>query len=142
MLCRLIYFSRAVPELGYSDLKEIMEKSEKNNFRDGITGMLCYGNSMFLQILEGDRKAVSQTYARIAGDERHFDPELVSFTEVDVRLFTDWSMKVVQLSPDSNDRIKTLIMKYSCSLTFSPETMSAKQCEELMIEISLLRHQL
>ena len=46
-LCRLVYCSHAVPKLDYSDLKDILEKSQSNNAPLGITGMLSYGNSMF-----------------------------------------------------------------------------------------------
>ncbi|BAZ86377.1 BLUF domain-containing protein [Dolichospermum compactum] len=54
-LYRLIYSSYGQSNLGYHDLKDIMEKSEKNNQFDGVAGLLCYGDSVFLQILEGDR---------------------------------------------------------------------------------------
>ncbi|MEN9266671.1 MAG: BLUF domain-containing protein, partial [Thermostichales cyanobacterium BF4_bins_65] len=60
-LHRLIYISRARQDIGYYDLRDIQDKSERNNSRDGISGMLCYGNGLFLQILEGSRTAISST---------------------------------------------------------------------------------
>ena len=50
-LYRLIYSSQASSELSPEDLKDISSVSEKNNLADGITGLLCYSNLMFLQIL-------------------------------------------------------------------------------------------
>ncbi|MGK7876130.1 MAG: BLUF domain-containing protein [Xenococcaceae cyanobacterium] len=137
-LCRLIYCSQAIPELTYADLKDIMEKSEKNNTPVGITGMLCYGNSMFLQILEGDRKHVSRTYSRIANDKRHFNTELIDFSEVESRIFGEWSMKVVQLGAYSPEKVRNINMKYSTSTALDPVSMNAKQCLNFMIELRSL----
>jgi len=77
-LHRLIYLSYARPGIGYSDLRDIMDKSEVNNAKAGVTGMLCFGNNIFLQILEGNRKIVNQTYHRIVQDDRHHSPEIFS----------------------------------------------------------------
>lgn len=138
-LCRLIYSSKARPDLGFGDLRDIMEKSEKNNPGDGLTGMLCFGNSMFLQILEGDRGAVSRTYNRIASDPRHSEAEIIECTEVSERLFSDWSMKVVQLSGTQlTEKIKSTILRYSSTPQFSPLVMTAEQCLLLMQELNTL----
>ncbi len=95
-LCRLIYSSYASPDTGYEDLKDIMEKSERNNRRDGLTGVLCYGDSMFLQVLEGNRKIVSKTYHRIATDKRHHTPALIECVADEVVYF-----KVGQCKPSN-----------------------------------------
>ena len=135
-LCRLTYCSSAIPNLEYPDLKDIMEKSQKNNSSLGITGMLCYGNSMFLQILEGDRKRISNTYARIAKDQRHFDAEIIECSEIEHRLFAEWSMKVSQLGNYASEKIKKLNLKYSSSSTFSPIVMNSQQCLNFLIELN------
>lgn len=132
-LTRLIYLSYAAPNLAYPDLKDILEKSERNNTAAAITGMLCFGDSMFLQILEGDRKLVSQTYTRILGDKRHFDSELIEFTETDSRLFSGWSMQVVQL--DGSKAVEEMIRKYSSSVRYAISTMNSKQALSFMVEL-------
>lgn len=135
LLVRLIYCSRATGQLGYSDLKDILEKSDKNNPLVGITGMLCYGNSMFLQLLEGDRKAVSETYSRIDRDERHTEAEIIEMAEIEHRLFGDWSMKLVQLGSDAPTSARRLVIKYSGSHQFAPQLMSARQCLHFLTEL-------
>lgn len=137
-LHRLIYISRARQDIGYYDLRDIQDKSERNNSRDGISGMLCYGNGLFLQILEGSRTAISSTYHRIAADSRHRDPELVDFREVEQRLFTAWSMKVTDLGAQAPEKIRQLHLKYGASPVFDPTTMSATQCLQLLLELSQL----
>lgn len=134
-LYRLIYGSHAAPTVQYYDLKDILEKSEKNNRPVGVTGMLCYGDDMFLQCLEGDRRILTQTYNRIAKDERHYDAELIDFVEIEHRYFTEWSMKVVQLGSLSPEKIKSILIKYSSSNFLRPSDMSGQQCIQLLLEL-------
>ncbi len=137
-LYRLIYSSYGKPNVGYHDLKEIMEKSEKNNNFDGITGFLCYGDSVFLQILEGDRKIISKTYHRISLDPRHHSPELIELTPVESRLFGVWSMRAVNLSDLHSKGVRSLILKYSLSTVLRPETMTSEQCLNFMKAVAVL----
>ncbi|MFN3926269.1 MAG: BLUF domain-containing protein [Pseudanabaenaceae cyanobacterium] len=137
-LCRLIYSSYAVPNLNYPDLRDIMEKSEQNNQQIGLTGMLCYGDGMFLQILEGGREAVNRTYQRICNDQRHYNLEIIECVEVEHRLFPVWSMKTVQLGSYYPERVKELLLKYSPSTTFLPQRMSTSQCLHFMLELRTL----
>ncbi len=136
-LCRLIYSSHAIPNLQYRDLLDIMQKSEQNNILVGLTGILCFGDDMFLQVLEGGRKAVSQTYHRITQDQRHYDPEIIECVEVDQRHFSTWSMKTVRLG-EFPDKIKELLLKYSPSPIFKPNLMNPKQCLEFTLEVQAL----
>ncbi|WP_081980671.1 BLUF domain-containing protein [Neosynechococcus sphagnicola] len=134
-LHRMVYFSSAAPGLSYPDLMDIMEKSQTNNAHAGITGLLCSGNGMFLQALEGDRSLVSQTYARILKDPRHFNAEIVEFVAVDARCFTEWSMRLVQLDGFDSESIQETRLRYSSSPIFSPTCMNAKQSLSLLLEL-------
>ena len=135
-LCRLIYCSKASREILYLDLKSIMEQSIANNTRDSITGILCYGNSMFLQMLEGDRQNISSTYNRIISDPRHCETQIIDFSYVEERVFSSWSMKVVQLGEYAPEVIKKVITKYSSSSTFDPDKMSPQQCLKFFDELN------
>ncbi len=132
-LYRLIYVSQAIAGLNYADLKDIMTKSESNNRQAGITGMLSFGDSMFLQVLEGSRRVVSQTYNRILLDKRHTNAELIEFSEIEHRDFAAWSMKAVQL--DNQPALQEIILKYSASSTFSPISMTGKQSLSFLREL-------
>jgi len=135
-LYRLIYVSQAISGLEYPDLVDILEKSERNNKKVGITGMLSFGDSMFLQVLEGSRRVVSQTYNRILIDKRHANAELIDFSEIDYRDFGVWSMKVVQLS--NHAEVRSIILKYSSSETFSPISMTGRQSLNFLRELTEL----
>ena len=91
---------------------------------------------MFLQVLEGSRRLVSQTYNRILLDKRHVNAELIDFSEIDHRNFGVWSMKMVQIN--NQPEVRNIILKYSNSNVFSPISMTGKQSLHFLSEITEL----
>ena len=45
----------------------------------GITGVLCHGGDVFMQVLEGGRDAVNALYNKIVRDARHHDVALLHY---------------------------------------------------------------
>ncbi|MGN6210447.1 BLUF domain-containing protein [Asticcacaulis sp.] len=103
MLTQLIYHSQYVPgdSGALSTVRNILQTSEINNSRDGITGFLIFDKSHFLQILEGDFQCVHRTLERIKGDPRHRDLTVVADKSIEARAFTDWAMGGYVRSADS-----------------------------------------
>ena len=98
MLIRLIYVSKAVgPQTG-ALTDAMLSKAQAWNTRNDITGVLCEGQGMFLQALEGERGPVTRLYARISADPRHTDLELIHCESITQRRYGEWSMARVQLS--------------------------------------------
>jgi hypothetical protein len=98
MLVRLMYASRAVPAVDQEELVAIVRKSKANNPALGVTGVLCFSEGIFLQVLEGGRSAVNRLYNRIAADARHTQVELMCYQEIGERRFAGWSMGQVNMS--------------------------------------------
>jgi hypothetical protein len=98
MLVRLLYVSTAVGPQTTTMTGSILKAAQSFNPPNEITGVLCQGQGLFLQILEGPRSAVNRLYARILADQRHKDVELLDYEEVSERRFGAWSMAHVQLS--------------------------------------------
>lgn len=94
-LLRLFYVSRAAAGLTADDRAAILSASVANNRRDDLTGVLCFREGHFAQILEGEEQAVLRSYLRIAGDRRHRDLVIVHIAVTDRRLFGRWSMGVL-----------------------------------------------
>ena len=92
-LYRLIYVSDQLEYLGLAEFKDILIKSEKNNMRLGITGLLVILTKKFLQVLEGPGTELNSLYERIMRDSRHKNARLISYTPIHDRHFTEWSMK-------------------------------------------------
>ncbi len=97
---RVIYSSRAMTDLTQDELVELLETARANNSAEDISGMLLYCGQSFLQMLEGQDDAVETTFAKITGDRRHRDVRLLMNSQVDERVFPDWSMGFEQLDGD------------------------------------------
>jgi hypothetical protein len=79
MLVRLLYVSQPVGPITTTTTTLILEKSTAYNKKENITGVLCQGSGLFLQVLEGERSHVNLLYARImALDGRNYAQTLWS----------------------------------------------------------------
>jgi hypothetical protein len=65
MLVRLLYVSRAVDPDATSATQSILAAARQHNLNNGITGILCYGGGIYVQAIEGGRKAVNHLYNHI-----------------------------------------------------------------------------
>jgi len=89
---QLLYVSNTVDELGLGDLDQVLTASRRNNAMMGITGLLLFIDGGFLQMLEGEERAVRELYTRITSDPRHRNARLMLDREVPCRAFPEWSM--------------------------------------------------
>lgn len=91
-LMQLIYASTP---FGFDNptLNGILSASRRNNQRDQITGALICRADLYLQLLEGPRSAVTSTFHRILGDDRHLDVALISCADIQSRMFPKWHMR-------------------------------------------------
>ncbi len=98
MLVRLLYVSRSTGPQTTTVTGSILETAQKHNRAQGLTGVLCQGQGMFVQVLEGERDKVNRLYARILRDDRHHDVQLLQFEEISERRYAQWAMAHVSLS--------------------------------------------
>lgn len=95
-LFQLIYMSSLVdddPEL----MPKILEASVRNNKQRNITGMLLYADGNILQVLEGEKDTLLETYRAIQLDWRHRGVIVLMEKEIPARQFASWSMGYKQL---------------------------------------------
>jgi len=98
MLIRLLYVSKPVGPITTYVTSSILETSSINNKSSEITGVLCQGSGIYMQVIEGQRSAINALFSRIMADKRHNTVEILSFEEIDQRRYGQWSMALVQLS--------------------------------------------
>lgn len=91
-LVQLVYMSRPAG-IEPAQIGDILRVSRERNRALGITGTLISRADLFLQMLEGPRQAVSDTYARIVRDSRHDGILLVQMADAGGRLFPTWEMR-------------------------------------------------
>jgi len=98
MLIRVFYVSAAAgPQTG-TVTASILKAAQAYNRAHGITGVLCQGQGVYLQALEGERGEVNRLYARIFADQRHTHVEMVHCESITQRRYENWSMAHVELS--------------------------------------------
>ena len=128
MLTRLLYVSKPVGPITTHVTASLLENSRVSNKKLEITGVLCQGSGIYMQVLEGERTAVNALYSRIIADTRHHQVELLSFEEVDQRRYGQWSMALVQLSVDDP-------MVQMAHPEFDPYSASSKDAMRMIDEL-------
>ena len=88
----ILYISSATSWFSDTELNDILAISRKNNDRASITGLLLYADSKFIQLLEGDKSTVQQSFEHISTDPRHNDVTIIAEGNLKDRNFPEWTM--------------------------------------------------
>lgn len=112
-LVQLIYVSSAVRELSDAELDKILESSVRHNTPQAVTGMLLYASGNFMQVLEGEVAAISETYQRICTDPLHHQIYLLAKEVITEREFSKWNMgfrRLTQADAEANPAFAPLFI--------------------------------
>ena len=131
MLVRLLYASRAAAPLTTSVVDAILAQSRAHNPKAGITGMLCYSDDLFLQVLEGGRDEVCELYNTIVRDDRHRDVRILTYEEIAERRFGSWTMGHVNVATVN----PALLLKYAKLPVLNPFNCSGQASMALLDEL-------
>ena len=94
----LAYTSRASLDFSSADLADIHQSARHLNALDGVTGLLVFDGTRFLQIIEGPQEAIDNLVERLRRDRRHGSLEIRDERFVEARSFPDWSMELTRVS--------------------------------------------
>ena len=131
MLVRLLYASRAAAPLTAPIVDSIMAQSRENNPRQGITGLLCFSDDIFIQVLEGGRDAVCELFNMIVRDDRHLNVRILIYEEIAERRFGGWTMGQVNIAKVN----PSLLLKYSEKAALNPFGCSGHATMALLDEL-------
>ena len=104
----LTYTSLARLDLTAEDLEAIHRTAREVNALEGISGLLIFNGTHFLQIIEGAPQAIDDLVERLRRDPRHSGFEVRDERMVSARSFPDWSMELVRVSASYFDATDTL----------------------------------
>ncbi len=111
-LYRLVYASKNLLQGTEHDIAteihQILEVSQRNNVKIGVTGALMFNAGSFAQVLEGPRDGVEATFERIQRDLRHSDVTVLQCVPVESRGFENWSMAFVGQSSRGRTQFSSL----------------------------------
>ena len=93
----LTYTSLASLDLTADDLQAIHRTAREVNALEGITGLLIFNGTHFLQIVEGTHDALDDLLVRLRRDPRHSGLEVRDERKIKARSFPDWSMELVRV---------------------------------------------
>ncbi|MGZ8137349.1 MAG: phosphate-starvation-inducible PsiE family protein [Methylococcaceae bacterium] len=100
-MIQITYISIPTRPISADDLIDILNNSRANNARLGVSGMLLFTGSIFIQLLEGDEKIIEELIETIKKDPRHKDFRVIEKKKISVREYADWTMGFKRV--DKND---------------------------------------
>lgn len=133
-LIRIVYISRStfMPSSVGSDIEpnvaRILAKSRINNRKNGLVGVLYFGDGCFFQCLEGESSTIDTLYAKLQLDPRHKDLKLLSRKSINKLSFIDWAMKYVPLE----SQMKQLLKQHGYQ-SFDPYKFDAEMVRQVML---------
>ncbi len=137
MLVRLLYASRLI-DGSAAVIESILAQSRSKNPELGITGVLCHGGGVFMQVLEGGRAPVNELYNRIAGDTRHREVTLLHYEEIAERRFSNWTMGQVNLAKINASMLLKYLEKPELDPFRVPGSASLALLEELIATAQII----
>ncbi len=132
-LIQMIYISRStftpaeVTNGIEPNVARILLKSRANNKKNGLVGVLYFGDGCFFQCLEGSAEAVDTLYEKLLNDTRHKDLKILSRQSIKALSFSNWSMKHVPLEDEM-----TKMLKFQGLKTFDPYNFNAETTKKAL----------
>jgi hypothetical protein len=132
-LVQIIYISRSTFESADKVNKiepsvvRILAKSRINNRKNGLVGVMYFGDGAFFQCLEGEEDAINTLFAKIEKDPRHKDLKLISRKSISKLSFPDWAMKYAPL-----DEKMGKFLKENGYQTFDPYAFVPAMTEKVL----------
>ncbi|MCH8615460.1 BLUF domain-containing protein [Sphingomonas sp. SM33] len=122
-LTSVTYTSLARLDLQTDDLEDIHRSAREHNALDGITGLLVFNGTHFLQIIEGAEDAIEDLIGRLRQDTRHTGFEIRDRRKVEARSFPDWAMELVRVKAGYFEARETITDRLPDSV---PEAIQAR----------------
>ena len=88
----IVYASSTLQPFTKPELQALLEQARQKNAKLGLTGMLLYKDGNFMQVLEGEKEAVTKLAAIIERDPRHKRVLILLRGTSEERLFPNWTM--------------------------------------------------
>ncbi len=137
---QLAYYSRNTiygEDAAYNaSIYQILQSARRNNTRNGITGFLLVDKSWFFQILEGDKKNLSETISRIQVDRRHTGVTIIQNRPILTRSFDNWLMGCSIRTPEKF----AIYQRHGVGAVFDPRILQVEDAISLAYELSILEN--
>ena len=132
-LIQIVYISRSsfIPTIATTGIEpnvaRILAKSRSNNKKNGLVGVLYFGDGCFFQCLQGKESEIDRLYAKLQLDSRHHDLKLLSREKIIALSFSDWAMKYVLLEKKLN-----IVLQSNGYSSFDPYKFDAPMIDKVL----------
>lgn len=92
MLLEIVYSSETPVPLSTDEVQTLLKHARRKNTEWNVTGLLCYDNKQFLQIIEGEIDVIMDLFHAIQNDPRHTNIHILHEGDITARAFDDWKM--------------------------------------------------
>jgi len=105
-LKHIVYVSFSSKALNNAELKALLKVIRQKNKANGISGLLLYNNSTFIQVIEGLEDTLHQVFEKIKKDTRHTNVVILLEEAIQSRTFPGWYMGFQQIRGHQTKKIK------------------------------------
>lgn len=101
----IVYSSQAAPGLSGSKMEALVQDAARFNGNAGVTGVLLFDGSRFLQYIEGPQDGLDVVYSRVLHACSHRELIELNRGQLGQRAFPYWSMRQIAVDALSLTRI-------------------------------------
>lgn len=102
----IAYASEAIPGLSIDHVDDLTRAAARFNLEAGVTGVLLYDGSRFLQYIEGPEDSINIVYSRILAATSHQELAELGRGRVSTRYFPYWSMHLLPAAPTELQEVR------------------------------------
>lgn len=121
MYYSVIYQSKSQSHFAPMDIELMLMKAKRKNKRLKITGCIVYADNKFIQLIQGPKDAIIDLYKEIKADKRHFKVTTLLEQSTEQKIWSDWSMAILDFSGNSKQVMNSRILLESYLENVTPK---------------------
>ncbi|WP_179339555.1 BLUF domain-containing protein [Winogradskyella ludwigii] len=110
MYYSVIYQSKAQDNFSPKDIELMLIKAKRKNKKHKITGCIVYSGNKFIQMIQGPKQEITDLYKDIKADNRHFSVITLLEKASKEKIWSDWSMAMLNFSGGSKQVMSSRIL--------------------------------
>ena len=132
----IAYVSEALEAFNRQALSDLFIRAQLYNDGVDVTGLLLFGDGLFVQTFEGPDESVERVYERIVEDSRHQIARVFMDESIQQRVYPAWAMM-----GDLNDPNPTLTTFLLTRIELGVAPFTHQQMDSLIRTVDFIEHQ-
>ncbi len=113
MLYTISYVSTSDKKFTDTDIHDLLNFVKKHNNENNITGLLIYSEGNFFQVIEGEKKIISDLFEKIKQDSRHYNIIKIFDRENEQKAFSEYDSSFITVGDplDTNKEFRAFLLR-------------------------------